>query len=276
MSNKQYWAAQSDSSLVQEIFNKIESYDDFLNSTGAIDKINEVTNHYYGMKQGSLRVNKSGENGEINNISINSFRNFIQHAHVLTTQNKLAFEVQAINSNFDSQGQCLVGKAIMQYENDDKGLNQLFLDLVEQCLLNGEHFISVRWNKDGGEPVAADLEANKEVMSGAVDYKLHHMADVIRDTSLKSNRQQKWIIVREEMNRFDLAASYPEHADAILSAPSPEYNYKRMRQMGFNQDDTDNVEVVTLYHDQSAAMPKGRQTVVVGSTIIEEIGRAHV
>lgn len=268
--SKQYFALKQGSALIQEVQNRVDSYDSYLQSTGAIDKIQEVYNHYYGLKKGSLRINKSGEQGEITNISINNMRNFIQHTHVLVTQNKLAFECQAINSDFDSQAQTLTGKAVLQYENDDKGLNQLFLDLVEQVILSGEHYVSVRWNPNGGEPVAADLETNKEVMSGSVDYKLHHMADVIRDTSLKSNRNQKWQIVREDINRYDLAAAHPDFADEILNAPSPQYSANRLALRGFNEEDTDSVEVLNFYHDQSAAVPRGRQVVIVGNTIIED------
>src|SRR5574343_37858 len=267
--SKQYWATKPANELVNEILNKVDQYDQFLNTSGAMDRVSAVYSHYFGLKNGSLKIGGSGESGEINNISINQFRNFIQHALVLTTQNKLAFEAQSINSDFDSQGQCLLAKAVLQYENDDKNLNAIIVDMVEGALLNGESFISVLWNKDGGEPVTADLESSREVMTGSVEYKLHHMVDIIRDTSLKSNQQQKWNIVREEVNRYDLAASYPEFQEQILAAPSPQYNYKRLQLRGFNNEDTDSVEVLTLYHDQSAAIPTGRQNMALGGTVIE-------
>jgi hypothetical protein len=269
MNKRKYWAASTDySELSRSILAKVNDYDNFLSETNTISKLQEVNDHYYGMKLGGLRIDKSGGQGEITNISVNAFRNFITHVHVLTTQNKLAFEAQAINSDYEAQGQCLLAKAVLEYENSDKGLNKLLLDLVEGTLLNAEHYVSVRWNKFGGEPVAADLEANQAVMSGEVEYKLHSLIDVIRDSTRRTNRGQKWVILRESVNRFELEAQYPDFEDEILGAPEPQKKFSSLERITMGE--TDDIEVLTLYHDQSAALPKGRQVVMVGDTVIAD------
>lgn len=265
-----YFANKQGSELVQDILSKVEAYDTYLQNSGAMSRVAASYSHYYALKKGGLHISKSGDNGEINNLSINHFRNIIQHAHVLATQNKLAFEVSATNSDYEAQSQCLLGKSILEYENTDKGLNSLMLGLVEGALLYGEHFISVRWDSDGGEPVAADLEAQREVMSGTMKYCLHHMKDVIRDTALASNQQQKYIILREQVNRYDLAASFPEFADAILSAPSPGHKLTEGSFKLLSRETDDLVEMIALFHDQSAACKQGRQVSIVGDTIIAD------
>lgn len=268
MSNE-YFIDKNDDELVAEVLSRVDAYDTFLTHSGAIYKYQQVYDLYYGLKNGAFGVRKSGDQNEIINISINHFRNYIKKTHAVITQQKLSYEPTAINSDYEAQSQCLLMKNILEYQINDKSLNKLIPKWVEYALLYSEYFLSATWDVNAGEPVAADLFAKREVMSGDIIYKLHHPINVIRDPGLKSNNNMSWVIIRDQVNKYDLAVQHPDFKEHILSAPTLENRITDIK-MKFITPSEDLIEVITLYHDQTPACPKGIKVVLIGDKIIEK------
>jgi hypothetical protein len=97
--------------------------------------------------------------------------------------------------------------------------------------------------------------------------------DVARHPTLE---QSPYYIIKLPVNKYDLAALYPEKADAIksVSLEYPTFNYGYLN-TPFNQntagyDDDDTIYVYHFLHDRTPTLPKGRYTLIAGSEVLED------
>jgi hypothetical protein len=91
--------------------------------------------------------------------------------------------------------------------------------------------------------------------------------DLIRDPDLESSDWQ-WIMVRRQANRWDLAAQFPEHADAIRADCMDRKRDLGLRRTRSHQSNTDQVEVFEFFHERSSSVPDGRWSILVGDTVV--------
>lgn len=271
----QYWATLDGEAFVSEVKRKVDAYDRYIESIGRLNRIKTSWQYLYGMADGADGLKKSGKAGEIVRISINNFRAFLNNIHVLLTQAKSYFECQAENMDIKSQSECILGKAIVNFYLDHAGLGGEFSRAVFEALCFGEIFMEVDWDESKGNDFAIEPETGKAVKTGDINVKTHNSLNVIRDTALRSHRKSRWIIVRDFDDKYELAATYPEHADYIIDQRCKNSSngfrtkdaiYDKLRSLV--TDSGDHIEYFRVYHEDTKACPDGLEAVIIGDRIV--------
>lgn len=270
----QYWAKSDGDQLADEMGKKIESFDRYIESIGRLERIKRSWEYVYGLTEGAYGLRKTGKVGEIIKISVNNYRAFANNIHVLLTQAKSHFECQAENMDFKSQAETILGKAIVDYYTDEAGIGSDFSLSALDMLIFAEVFMEVDWDEGKGDQIAIDPETRSPVFKGDISTKRHNSLNVIRDTHLRSHKANKWYIVRDYVDKYELAATYPEHEEHILQQSSrKQSDYRGADSIYFkirNQvdDGGDMIEIQRLYHAPTRVMPDGVEALVIGKKVI--------
>lgn len=127
-----------------------------------------------------------------------------------------------------------------------------------------------------GDPVNAEPAAAAEeppgltgapVREGDLSFKLFSTEDVIRDAGRKSFARCNWVILRHrDVNKYDLAARYREHADEILAVAAD-----ADARLGFKEvsrTESDDISLYEFLHERSDACPNGSQVLFTADGLI--------
>lgn len=258
----------------------------------------------FGRHQSST-ITAAGEQGELAIASANLFKELLTHIAALTTNQRPTWQAQATNTDSKSIAQTVLAQSLLDTYLVQKGVEDLLRQAADGAIRSGEMFLSVGWDanageeygvnpgeEEAGEPFAGDdqflgaaeLEPGVEpipaeplganpatgalVREGDLSFKLFSTEDVIRDASKRSNAEGRWVILRHRINKYDLAARYPEHADRILTI-APEMDAR----LGYkdpipSRGEVEDVSLFEFLHAPSDAAPGGRQALFTGDELI--------
>ena len=259
---KKNFATLDSLDCVKEAKDKINKFYTYIVST----KLNWILwrcfNYYYTAGVTTASVNRTGDHSEYSKIMISDFRNLLQHQLLLATNNRPAWDCKAVNNDYKSKTQCILGNALLDYYLKEDGIEDLLVAAVEKSLYSGEGFVEVAWNIDKGEEIS-DGQGNS-VRTGNIDLNSYSCLEVIRDVLCEKFEKNNWLILRKQVNRYDLAAAYPDYYDKIVNLPSVFESmqawdippYKNRGQL--NITDSDQVILWTLYCKKTNANPDGR------------------
>lgn len=270
--SEQYFPTKTGEELATELFSRVENYYDEINRNGRLSLWRKCYQAYYALDANGQHeasdIRRGGEQDELSMLKANHFRNLLQHLHVLVTQQKPAFECRAMNTDYKSQIQTVLGANIIEYYLREKRLNDHFKRAVEHMIVYAEGFIEVSWDHSAGDAVALDM--NGDVLkNGDVVARVYNPMDVIRQHRGEADTCLNWYILRRYESRHDLAATYPKQAEKILEY-SESLNSSRLMSSidSFYEKDEDLVPVYKLYHDRTPALPNGKEALFMGSGII--------
>lgn len=257
----EYWAAGETSKCADEVRDRIDQYYQFLSQNGYLSLWGKIYASYYeGMFRGGV-INDAGAQAEFKVMSVNHFRNLIEHIQQLVQSTRPAFEPRAINSDAKSLKQAMLAKGLLDYYMREKRLENQLFSATEFALCFGEGFIVSTWNATDGKQVAADPDTERPIHEGDILYEAKEPIDIIRDPRLDNYRSRDWIVVRSYINRYELMAKYPEYAtkiSQIQTEVNPRHHY-RANLADQRKFDTDQIILYTFYHARTAACPDGRQ-----------------
>ncbi len=270
MSNE-YWASVPIDKIANEILGKYDDYKTWLRTSGFAHRIRTAYETYYGFnKMGVTRIER--DYNEIDRISVNHYRSLVKRLHILVTENKLAFQPRAKNSDTKSLMEADLARGIVEYYGDEKRMNELFSHAVLGALIMMEVYIHAPWDKAEGYELSVD--GDQVIKSGDQCFQLYTPFDCARNTS---QDRTNWYIVREKVNKFDLAALYPEFAEEIKNdsiqrdfwdlnwiRPNDQFNNLRMI------DDEDFVYKYHLYHARTPSLEQGRHTVICANQVLSD------
>ena len=276
-----YFAELEDEELLDALTEKIEQYYEDLQGRGLHNLLEKCYRAYYGGDLSSKQlqlfdssgVKAGGKQGEIARLKVNHYRNLVKHSLNLTTQQKPAVQARATNSDYKSQTQALLANGLLDYYWREKKLKKSLVKAVEWGYALLEGWIHAPWNTEIGDVYDVDDKDNKQ-MSGDLEFSVHGMMDVIRNTDLKDSDEFDWLILRETKNRWDLIARYPEVKEELLSITGDEaigdidefdYSFKNG-----DKKDEDMLKVYTFYHNRTEALPNGRLVVFIEDVILFE------
>lgn len=274
-----YFATLPAEELIGACQDKIQAFYKDLMDTGLYDVVEKSYRAYYGAKLtgqtgdgqlfDSADITRSGKKGEIMNLKVNHYRSLIKHSLQLATATKPAYGCRATNSDYRSQTQAMLGDGLIDFYLREKTLERILVASVENCLVTTEGWVHAPWNPTAGEIQAVDPATQKPIMEGDLDFTSHNMLDVVRDVSLKERQEFQWLILRQQENKWDLAARNPEKAEQILAiGKDANQAYNEMESFALrardNEPESDNVTTWLLYHDKTDAMPNGRLFKFVG------------
>lgn len=254
---------------VEDLKDKIDEYFKAMSAIGQDDRIQKAHAYYYGQGEygKSSQVTPSGTQGELSEVMSNEFRSFIRHTLTLVTSERPAFDVRAMNTDYKSVSQAIVGEQVLEFYLRHMKLENILKSACEKALWAGEGFIGIDWDVQGGEVFGLD-EEGKPTMKGDVKYSVYNPFQVIRDPFTTDHRYD-WTILVDYVSKYDLAAQFPEHAELLVNDTLK--NYSKECKFGIpEQIKTDKIPVFTFYHRKSPALPEGRWVKFAAETILAD------
>lgn len=255
-----FWALKENDEILNELLAKIQSYDDYLESSGIVSKLRDSYNTYYGDTK--IR-DVDGQQA----LRINHFASLVRSLNALVTSQKISWQAVASNTDVTSQQACILSNALLEFYLRDRRLDKEFKNAALMASFLMESWMSVEWNTQLGSIIAVD-EAGAPVQEGDLEFKLFGLENIIRDFN-RFDSNHDFVISRSYKNRFDLIAQYPEYESEILSITLDPMKTKRNRiNVSFSENETDLIPYYVFYHKQTAALPNGRMIAFVDTKIL--------
>lgn len=269
----EYFAKLPTRECAFEAWARIEEYYNEMRRTGRLALYrNAYTNYYMGwIYRASMW--RAGEQGELTRSFWNHSRNIVRHLKVQTTQNKITYKTQVLNSNYKSANIVEFGNGLSaryaespEYDLDGKGKQS-----VEDTLVWGDSAIVGLWNRFKGQPMAQDPTTGQILRDGDMDYFNVTPMDHIINCSHQSRDLLQWRIIRRWVNKYDLAAMYPTLAGKIYEYNDSESSYAS-KLVTLIHHDSETVPIFYFFHDKTPAVPQGRLLVMADPDCIFEDG----
>lgn len=280
MARQKYWAASDTEECVNGAWTRIDKFYSVIRASRLLDLYrNAYWNRYVGGRSGG-NVGISGENGELTNIELGTYANLIQHMITLICGQRPAFDSKASNSDFASMAQAILSNNLIETVMREKGLESNTRTVVDYGLTFGKGSMAVLWDAFEGPVYRAPLEGEEgegEVDEKVGDVKFYPLTqlDVIEDTLKESSHDMSYKLIRTWQNKYDLMARHPELEEEIDSLPAKyeaESTHPRIWSYQWSQItgvyETEDVEVWTLFHRHSDAIPDGRMTTFLAPDIV--------
>lgn len=256
-----YFANLAPDDLATELSSKIDGYYQFINRYGFLDRWRRSYLTYFGQSEmgaSTDRLNQAGQNGELYALKVNHYRSILQNLLVLITQNPPALAPKATNTDSKSFNQTILAKAVLDYYMAEAGLSNKLAKAAELSLYAGEGFVCQTWNATAGQVYAVG-ENGAPIYDGDLEVRVFHPLDVIRETNTNGvENKTPWYITRDWVNKYDLAAKYPELANDIISITKTSDHLSSYTTIVTDLADPDYIPLYSFYHEESEALPNGR------------------
>ena len=266
-----YWAAKDSRDCVLACINKKVDYYNYCNQQGLMRLWHAVYIAYYASTEIGPYSQRAGERGNLVDVSINDFRNLIQHKVGLVINQNPVWEPMATSSDVKSLAQCKLARALLNYYQDVKRLRVKANNWVTNAAMFGEGFLLQTWDATVGERKFSLPNADggvTHINEGDVDQRVFEPVDVIRDIQIQDSEQNHWYIVRQIRNKYDIAAKYPDLYNEITGLGFERDILEHYLSYINYSDSEDLVTMYTLIHKRTASVPKGRIINYINSSII--------
>lgn len=305
----EYWAAVSPDELGSQVLSRYIEYLKHCHERGLITLWQRIASTHYGYDPStdslSDWISAGGEEGELLKLHVNELGSLIRHQVILTTSDKLNFDCMPVNDSPEADAQASLGEQLIDYYMGDGHVEPALVQSVLRALLFGKSYVVQLWDAfkgpevgveevpvygDDGEPVVTEMEttavgadgmpmtqmveqpAMQERVRRAGDlvHRVYSPIDVAHDIGCRTSADISWYVVRERIDRYELAARYPEHKQYILSRPkfnadeTAKYEHSDVTTNNLLSSRTDQIHALRLLHDRTEAMPQGLEVVVCG------------
>lgn len=264
-SSTEYYWTKPTTECVNDLWDRIEEYYNEMRRTGRLALYrNSFTNFYAGWIY-RASMYKSGEMGELTRSFWNHERNIMQHIKSKVTQDKIAYKAQVTNSDAKSAQMRELADGLMEFItiSDEYDLGRKLDQSVEDSGVFGESSIVALWNKSKGPAFMPG------VAEGDIEYHNVTPLDLVINTCLQERSHVQWKIWRRWMNKYDLAAMYPESADSVKLLSDSESTYGT-KLVTLIHHDNETIPVFYAFHDDTPAVPGGRFIMFADPTTIFE------
>ena len=266
-SHDTYWAAEPDVIKAIGFFSqKVTDFDKHIDMSGRWLTARDLYYNYYLVNETNFTYPTYGADG-FKRININHFRAMIKHLLSLVTAQRVSPQPIATNTDYKSQSQVNFCKNIIKYIDVEKGMDSQFQLATESALVLGAAYIAREWDAKLGDVYATDEETGEVKRKGDFVTGVYNWLDVVFDFANGSYQECSWLILRRYVNRWDLVAKFPQHADAIKAMQiSPEVKRHRLGHI-INEHNEDLIPLYTFHHGKTAALPDGRTTLFLDDNV---------
>jgi len=273
MEDKKHFLQLDNEELVADLCGKVADYYEHMRRTGQLKRIRDSYLMYHGYDRNTANHMSSdilfaGDRGEITLSKVNHVRNLVQHFLALTTSDRPAFDPVAANDTYEAYEAVDLSKDILQYYSHE--LEQTVSRVTERAWVTSEGFLLVEWDPTSGDTLEYDDETGEARRQGDFRFEPFSALDIVRVPN-KIPEQVPWWIVRKKLNRFDVAAQYPEHKDYLLCLEETDQAYRREGTEypgSWSSQNDEDIYVYTLYHKKTPAVPNGAMVVFVEGQIL--------
>tara|TARA_R100000808_G_scaffold21749_1_gene47043 strand:- start:1901 stop:3874 length:1974 start_codon:yes stop_codon:yes gene_type:complete len=254
---EKYFAAKPTDEVGSDIIKKCEEYYEYLAITGRYSLLERSYFQYFRALDHLGKLTNSGIKLEYTKISVNHFRNLIQHQLVMTTSQRPSFEAKATNDDYKSQTQCILAQGLLDYYMREKRLEKHFKSAVETSLWAGEGFICLEWDASEGKEYGVD--EGEIVKDGDIVVKNYTPLDVIFDVTMPNTDHVDWYVLVEYKNKHELAAKFKKFKEKIYDIGKTDIRERYSQRLSMDRfEDSDLIPVYKFYHRPTLAVPGGR------------------
>lgn len=272
-SPNQYFANLNTQGCANAIWDRIEAYYNEMRRTGRLALYRNSFMNFYAGWIYRASMYKSGEQGELTRSFVNHHRNLLLHIKTQTTQNKVTFKSQVMNSGSRASKTVELANGLSEYycEDEDYGVDTKGKQACEDVLVFAESSIVGLWNRFKGRPIVADPVSGFIYRDGDMDYFGVTPMDQIINTTHQDRDALQWRIIRRWVNKYDWAARYPKFAGQTKNLADTEATYGTKLVTLIRHDD-ETIPVFYFFHAPTSAVPKGRLMILADPTCIYEDG----
>jgi hypothetical protein len=269
-----YFALKNGEELATDLYAKVEEFYAEIENNGRASLWRKVYRAYYALNEfdthQASEIKHSGEQGEFSKLKANHFRNLITHLLIFVTQQRPSFQCRATNTDYKSQIQTILGSNIIDYYIREKKFGPMYRQMVELALMYAESYMMLDWDFESGDVLDVDMEMGEVIRSGDAYAKIYEPHRVIRDCSIDATRRQDWYILSDKMNRYELAARYPQFKERIMQFGNrdPQRVPVQGTARGFESDNADTLTIYHFIHDKTPACPDGREAIFLDSGLL--------
>jgi hypothetical protein len=289
-----YFAADAPEEVVKTLIRKSDTWFEGVNRTNYIEKIERSWRAYHGYYyDNGHTVSLGGEQGEIVNMAVNHYRNLAKHILVMVTSTRPSFKCRAINTDKKSMIQAKLGDGLLDYYMREKRLERVLKDAVEYAIVLGSGYLKLEWNStkgeifdyiepdpssifetdDDGVPLDKDGKVIEPlpIYEGDAEFSLLSPYDVVFDSTKERYDDNIWVLCRTFVNKFDIAAKYPELYEQITEIRSKSKLERRTSRVVQNDEsETDDIPVYEFFHKRTESLPNGRYVLYLNQDIVLE------
>lgn len=288
-SSQEYYWTKDTEACVADLWDRIEEYYNEMRRTGRLALYrNSFTNFYAGWIY-RASMYKSGEMGELTRSFWNHERNILLHMKSKVTQDKINYKSMVMNSDAKSAQNRELVDGLLQHitESNAYKLDQKIDQSVEDTEVFGESAIAAIWNKakgpvfmPGQEAVPASpgvdaIPGTPDIHEGDIEYHNITPLDLIINTTLQERGHVKWKIWRRWVNKYDIAAEYPDKSSQLKDLSDTESTYGT-KLVTLIHHDNETIPMFYAFHEETPAVPGGRflmfadpSTILEDSTLVE-------
>lgn len=268
-----YFALKTGQEFVEACFKRLDDYCAHMERSGRLSTMKRVYKNYYLGGIENARLRQGGDKNQFIMAQVNHFANILGHMLNNVTMSRPNLKARAQNADFKSLAQTKVGDQVLEYYLGEKELEDRTKDTAELSLLFGEAELMELWDALMGDDVTAmaDPETGEPTgqteKQGDIVFDVFAPMDVAKDFTMGSPNGCQWKILRKMVNRWDLAAKYPQFESEILSTAVSPSSLRRQR-IGHAslETDEDQIWLYTFIHKKSPALPDGRLVQFIDNT----------
>ncbi len=241
------------------------------------DRIQRAHAFYYSRdpktgEQDTTQRRSGGSEGEMIFADVNEFRSLLSQQKVNATSTPPAWAPIATNSDSAVLVGTRIARAVLEYYRQNGGIEQQVSRLVESCLVMGSAWIGAVWDVRRGREIAV-RDDETLIYEGDFEFSVKTPYDVVVDPHSEDFNKPRWMIVRRKVNRYDLAARYPDHREAIMNSAMWLTDAFASLSTGVATDDAYNdnedvCHVLEVYFARTDSLPAGRQALVINSDTV--------
>lgn len=257
---EQYWASVDPKDIATEMMDKVDNYYTYLTRSGRLDLYRRSWVYTYRPRLAQGALTPVGQQGELTSVPVNHHRNLLVHLETMTLQQRVAFEPRAVNSDAKSQSQVILASGLLDYYLRIKRMEKFLKQQVKDGLMYAEGFLRTEWDATGGDTYGRS-PTGAILYKGDIKYSNYTPLSCIRDFTKDCYDKRDWVILRDFVNKYDLAAKFPDLKERILNVSTDYLEQARTTVFGdMFFDNTDLVPMYTLLHPPTPALPSGRMT----------------
>ena len=281
--NVKYWGADADTrKLAASLTDRIVTFDSFLTQHHMWIRWDFSAKLYDGVdpKTGAVSydVRTFGESDELLTSKFNLYRRTLDSAHILITGVRPAFEPQALGDDSAVTEATSIASQILEDALSKRRGEATAIMASKYALLYGAGWHYTHWDKNDGDLFTyVDNETGLPVQQpeGNVCFAALPPSHVIYDVSCDENSRPDWYIVSRQVNKWELAARFPEYADHIVACgPTDRERFKNSFLIGnsvtISQNNTDSVTIYEFLHERTNYLEGGRHSIMVGGMVVAD------
>lgn len=210
----------------------------------------------------------SGTRGEMTTMSVPKSRKLVRDYLSIVNKQKLKFKSVMKNNEYTNWVDGKIADALAEHIIKTENLENKRDKLGEGTFVLGQGFLWVYWDQFRGNKVM-NPETGVEERSGKATIKYKAVNEIFYYQSSGNQWDDvQWCVVRDTVNKYDLAAEHPEMADKIESVNN--FNdYSNDLDIYFNYTRPDeSIYLYHFYHKPTPAVPQGRMVIYASADCV--------